>query len=425
MTYICREQLNLNVMNKFSFDFLPENFRAIINAYAKAYQLPEDMVFHVMFSVFTYLCQYNRIYVKFGNYKDRITLFNMIIAEPSVGKTPCIKSLTQPVYEIEKKRFNRIKFEYAGKLEKTRGSDEFNELLFKQKKALENNRCTLPGDLTPEALLWNLSVSNNALFLIEDEGQLLFDSMRRHRNNSMHTLFSTLFDGKPLAALRKTTLDYDISDPRLSTIIGLQPVFAERIFTIDGICSGFTGRWLISYFKRNILTPQENINLADKAAFWNKYINDNIITSNLRNATIEFPSELYEQAQKKCVEMRYAEEASIYSNRYNIAMKVGYFIPRITAVIHFILHPNTKLVSHDELDCAFSIFDTFLSFADDYDNNRKITKTTATKKEKLAELFRKGVLTANSTYEEASKYMNMSKITFWRAMKTLKSQNKL
>lgn len=407
-----------------SSSFMGEHFKAFANEFRQLYQVPMDMITTAFLANASFLLQFRGNEVKFGAYVDKPTLFFMLIAEPSGGKTPVITKLTAPVYEFENATLDSIKATYDEKRALTTSAERLAQLTSEYKVKMFRNRLSLAGDMTPEALVWAVSQARFTSYLIEDEAQILFDSMRRHRAGGMFSLFSTLFDGKPFVALRRSQEDSIARNPRLTCLVGLQPIFARRVFGGVGMLSGFTGRWLVCYKQR---VPSDYVltrSTGDAADFRNRhctFFKELMRYPSFPRGVYEFSQELYDSAYTYVSTRRAFETSAPDTLRYNLAMKLGYFFPRIAACVHILREDESRVITRDDVDATASILDAYLRYASMYDANvGGVSPRRSEKFDDYRERFLKHGLTKTTNYATAASCMpELKRTMFYKIRRSL------
>lgn len=202
---------------------------------------------------------------------EQLNLYATTIALPSDRKTPVLKSVSQPIYdymreenirrapEIERYRIQKRMLEKAitGMIERngktgTKNRATTEEILAKQRELAEleavNPLRLLADDVTPEALVSLMADNGGCMAVISAEGGI-FEIVSGLYNSKVNVdVFLKAYSGDPIMVDRKGRASENITHPRLTMMLSVQPVVISEIMknrTLKG--RGLLARFLYSY----------------------------------------------------------------------------------------------------------------------------------------------------------------------------------
>ncbi len=225
-----REQLK-KTGNKFPIEVFPKFYQEFINELGKTQDFNKEYLSIALLYV-TSVAVGNKIQLRVNsNWVETASIYAAIVGKSGDGKTPAIKTMLSPLYEIDKKYYEIYQAEK--KEYDAIGQDDdssINKPLLKQ---------CLMSDFTIEALLEMHARRKKGIGVYADELKGLFGQFNRYRRGNDEELFLQMFSGTPIILNRKTQEPIRITTPSVSVLGGLQPGLLRSIFygqkTINGL----------------------------------------------------------------------------------------------------------------------------------------------------------------------------------------------
>ena len=209
----------------------------------------------------------------------RAQIYTCVVANPSAGKDPIIRLLSEPLSKYIRSKNQRLFNEnharklmrnwYERQQERALNSADVNNaqscketILDLVKKAKENDPIPLLPtpitDISPEQLQERISESDGCGFLLASDSQVLDMCRGQYAKNGLpnNGIFLAGFEGEPLVVDRVSRDPLDISSANISILAGAQKPRAEA-FVKDAkvLDSGLVARFLFSCPENEITTP--------------------------------------------------------------------------------------------------------------------------------------------------------------------------
>lgn len=181
----------------------------------------------------------NTVHLRFKNsFIENTSLFMMIIGKPSVGKTApikyCLKYLLKRNQELYSQYQRDLKaYEQYLDLKKAKEAVDFME-----EPVLKI--CVLQ-DYTLEAMLSTMRNNPRGICVYSDELAGLIQNTNRYSNGSDLEVYLSAWSHTPLSVTRKGTGHFQIPNPFISILGGIQPGVLNLFF--NGKNNGFVERW--------------------------------------------------------------------------------------------------------------------------------------------------------------------------------------
>lgn len=246
---------------EYPVNVLPRILRGFIRTESDNIQVFPGMMAIPVFGTLATCVQGNYMINVREGFCEPLSLFTMIIADPSERKTSCISAATRPIttFEIEqnKKLDSKIKaerqqieaLENKAKALKRRKDFEAVTAIEAEIQQLKDNgthrlRLTC-DDVTNEALFRLMSENNGRIALVSGEPDIFGMLLGRYQRNTSLSLFLSPFSGEAVSNDRAGRDEAFIIDhPALSIVL------ASQSYTIEQITSNreLSGRGLLSRF---------------------------------------------------------------------------------------------------------------------------------------------------------------------------------
>lgn len=221
--------------NNLPIDGLPNDVQAIIEEYSEVYQCSRDFIVSAMFSIVG-SCAGKRLTIYDGKYRNFPCLWIAIVAKSGTNKSAPIKSLLQPVRDVDAENYKTYKHEHK----EWRDNGEQG-----QKPSFVQH---LINDSTPEARNQVLSRNPNGILLYRDEIKGFLDDIGRYNKSGEISQMLSMFDADDVTINRKTDEPILIQRPFMSILGSIQPDVLSSTFGSDLLMSnGFNQRWLFCY----------------------------------------------------------------------------------------------------------------------------------------------------------------------------------
>lgn len=221
--------------NNVPIDGLRGDVQAIIEEYSEVYQCSRDFIVSAMFSIVG-SCLGKRLIIYDGKYRNFPCLWIAIVAKSGTNKSAPIKSLLQPVRDVDAENYKTYKHEHK----EWRDNGEQG-----QKPSFVQH---LINDSTPEARNQVLSRNPNGILLYRDEIKGFLDDIGRYNKSGEISQMLSMFDADDVTINRKTDEPILIQRPFMSILGSIQPDVLSSTFGSDLLMSnGFNQRWLFCY----------------------------------------------------------------------------------------------------------------------------------------------------------------------------------
>ena len=265
----------------FPTEFLPHPLDEFVEALAESTQTPEEMAGILSLGVLATAFQ-SRFTVQISpDWKEPLCLYLVAVAPPGERKSSVISALTKPVYEyesdrrIEERGTIEIKKQERELLEKSlerakkqyiSGHNEKKvEVMDLAQQLADFEDCPeyrlLVDDTTPEKLVALMEEHHGCMTMCSAEGGL-FDALQgRYDRTVSLDPYLKAHAGDPIHVDRIGRKGNDVSKPRLTMMLGIQPqvlngLMANTTFKGRGLC----GRFLYAVCKSKVghreITPE-------------------------------------------------------------------------------------------------------------------------------------------------------------------------
>lgn len=241
---------------------LPEPLASYLKAMCKSVQVYHEMAILPLLSVLS-CCVQGKAVIKHpaADHTEPLNLYTLTVAAPGERKTSCMKLLSQPVYDYQKnwndthsKSINEYQTKKAylenRKAEAMRGKNaDLNKAQsIAQELAMLKpvyNQKLIVKDITPEALVCELSRQDERLAILDGEGSV-FDVLSGLYSSGPANIniFLQGYDGSPYSVCRVGKDDNMLEHPLLTLGLMVQPSHLETVLTNKQ----FTGRGFIHRF---------------------------------------------------------------------------------------------------------------------------------------------------------------------------------
>ena len=244
---------------------LPEPLASYLKAMCESVQVYHEMAILPLLSVLS-CCVQGKAVIKHpaADHTEPLNLYTLTIAAPGERKTSCMRHLTQPVYDFQK-RWNdthsseindyQTKKAYLEnrKAEAMRGKNaDLNKAQsIAQELAMLKpvySRKLIVKDITPEALVCELSRQGERLAILDGEG-CVFDVLSGlYSSGSANiNIFLQGYDGAPYSVCRVGKDDNLLEHPLLTLGLMVQPSHIETVLANKQFMGrGFIHRFLFS-----------------------------------------------------------------------------------------------------------------------------------------------------------------------------------
>ena len=205
-----------------------------------------------------------------------ISTFLLTIADSGERKSTCDRFFTQPIHEYELRKAEEAKGPleaYAaaqeswdarrnGIKERIRNHAKKGADTSEAEAALHNLEHEKPepprlprliyGDVTPEALRWNLAKVWPSAGIVSSEGGMVLGSYGMNQESIMRTLslLNALWDGQVIQTDRRTSECFTVRGARLTMAIQVQEIALRSFFEKSGLLArgmGFLARFMIAW----------------------------------------------------------------------------------------------------------------------------------------------------------------------------------
>ncbi len=232
-----------------------------------------------------------------GTYLSPAMLWQLSIGAPSVGKSPPVDMLLEPLQDRDK----RSKDQHAQAVIEWEAQQEERKGRKRGKEASDEEppeprpiwRPHIVGDITMEALIAKLAASPRGVGRHADEFLSWLQSMDAYRSGGDRSKWLTIFNGSQLTEIRKTAGEFLGPRPFVSVAGGIQ---TDKLSLLAGADDGFLHRLLVAWPDNPKLDYTSKVPLAAGWMTWWKLVLDFLLEMDMENG---IP-----------VELRYAEDAA-------------------------------------------------------------------------------------------------------------------
>ena len=283
------------VLPEFPVNSLPSAIKNYCLEVAESTQTPPDMAFVSALAIIALAMQKNYKVVGKADWEEQLSLYVMIVAEPSDRKSAVLSQMIKVInafeanynethsLELEKNhdeyyRLTSAKAKVLKNLEKGKATqDEYDDLLEKISKFKKLNRLTLTlDDVTSESIATKMSEQGGCIAIVSSEGGMVDIISGLYSKNVNIDVYLKGYSGDSLKVDRIGRESLYIPSPRLTILLTVQPKVLESFIT-NPIFSGrgLTARFLYSIPKSKVGSRKFNtnpINYDSKQAF-NELIN--------------------------------------------------------------------------------------------------------------------------------------------------------
>lgn len=180
----------------------------------------------------------NRLTVKVKEgWIEKPSLWIAIVGNSGIKKTPTVKALLKPVYELEMEYHNK----YIAEL------SNYRDQLANGEKGIKKPKCKqiIVDDITIESLYEVMLNNPNGLFQYKDELVTLFTDASRYTSTSQESKYLSLYDSTSVRVNRKTNQEsFLIKNVFLSILGGVQMPILKNIASKQRVANGFMSRVL-------------------------------------------------------------------------------------------------------------------------------------------------------------------------------------
>lgn len=164
-------------------------------------------------------------------------IWMVLVGNSGVKKSPTVKSLLTPVYEMEAEAHKR----YVGEIAK------YNEAKKDDEKGLKLPKCKqiLVDDITIEALNGVMEDNPLGLFQYKDEFITLFSDAAKSKSSNQEGYLLSVYDSKPVRINRKTDRENRFAyNVFLAVLGGVQMPILQDVANSERVANGFMSRVL-------------------------------------------------------------------------------------------------------------------------------------------------------------------------------------
>lgn len=164
-------------------------------------------------------------------------IWMVLVGNSGVKKSPTVKALLSPVYEMEAESHKQYKQELAKYIE-AKNSDE---------KGIKHPKCSqiLVDDITIEALNGVMEDNPLGLFQYKDEFITLFSDAAKSKSSNQEGYLLSIYDSKPVRINRKTDKENRFAyNVFLAILGGVQMPILQDVANSERVANGFMSRVL-------------------------------------------------------------------------------------------------------------------------------------------------------------------------------------
>lgn len=257
---------NPDKLPNFPLYALPELLQGYLQAVCKFVQVSHEMAVFPLLSVLA-MCVQGKALVKhpFNSHTQPLNLYTITVAPPGSRKSGCLHEFLKPVYDFqreynEKKRAEIEKYKTElSYLEKQRcNAINGKSPDLQQAKDIAQQIANLTpvnelilnvGDVTPEALAFELSRQGERMGIIDDEGGIfdILSGLYSSRTPNID-IFLKGYDGSQYNVLRRSAGNIILNRPTLTVGLMTQPgILAEAIQNKQFMSRGLMHRFLFAF----------------------------------------------------------------------------------------------------------------------------------------------------------------------------------
>lgn len=221
---------DLLMNNHLPIDGLGKLAKSVINEFAQAYKINRDMVASMILLIVGGAANRKTI-LRSWNYINRPSLWLAIVERSGGNKSEPMSRLMKPLADINDDLVHAYNKAYADFVSSgSKGTPPARQKI-------------IIGDSTPE-ILFHLMVANG-LILVRDELNGFFKDFGRYNSSGEVENYLSIWSNQVFSVDRVNAASYEVKNPFLSIIGGIQPKVMAEAFGAKGFAeSGFLARWL-------------------------------------------------------------------------------------------------------------------------------------------------------------------------------------
>jgi hypothetical protein len=202
------------------------------------------------------------------DHTEPLTLYSLILAEPSELKSPVVHFVREPFHAFEKEWNESHKTEIFASQEQRKALEKAIEMMQKNDEnpqdiaekltalddmPVDDFRRIAIDDITPESLVRLLSI-NKTMLMISDEAGMLANFGGRYSNGIPNLdLLLKCWNGESFISDRVITGSLKLDSPYLSVSLACQPYILENLMANPAfLMSGLVARFIYCFPKTNI-----------------------------------------------------------------------------------------------------------------------------------------------------------------------------